>query len=247
MKKLFLAFLLFHSIFIFSQEDIINKAIEAYNAKEYGKAIEYYNQILKDGYNTASIYYNLANSYYNTDSLGKAMLYYEKALKLDPGNEDVKHNLYLTQRKLDSEIAELPDFFLHRWWQNFSNMFSLTTWTILTYFFTIILVVSLFVFWFKNDEKLKTYSKTFAISSLILLLVTIAAACNVNNRIYHNNSAVLMNRDTLFSAPDIRSDFIYELNPGEKMIILDSLKNWYNVELRNKEKAWIKKDNITKI
>ena len=247
MRKFFLLVLLFQSIIAFSQKSIIDKAFNAYNAKEYNKAINYYNQILKNGSYSSALYYNLANSYYNVDSLGKAMLYYEKALKLNPENKDIKHNIFLTERKLDSEIADLPDFFLIKWWTNFSNFFSLNIWTVLIYFFALIVVLSLFVFWFKNDKKLKAFSKITAIVSFVLFIIALLAAMNVYNRIYHNNNAILMSPDSLYIAPDSRSEMIYYLQPGEKMKIVDSLKNWYNIELRNKEKAWIEKDNLSRI
>jgi uncharacterized protein YgiM (DUF1202 family) len=37
------------------------------------------------------------------------------------------------------------------------------------------------------------------------------------------------------------------LPAGEKLIVTDSLKGWYEVRLKNKEKGWIRKDKIERI
>ena len=51
----------------------------------------------------------------------------------------------------------------------------------------------------------------------------------------------------MYSAPGERSQKIYDLPAGEKLILTDSLNDWYEIILVNKEKGWIRKDKAEKI
>ena len=69
------------------------KAEVAYT-KDYGKAIELYEGLLKTHGESAEIYYNLGNAYYKgeQDCPGHLELP-EQALLLDPGDGDIRFNL----------------------------------------------------------------------------------------------------------------------------------------------------------
>ncbi len=247
MKKILLFFILFQVTSAFTQNSLMQKAFEAYNNKDYNTALTLYDSLVNQGYYSSELYYNLGNTHYNMDSLGKAMLFFEKAQKLDPGNKDIQHNIYLTRRKLDSEIVELPDFFLKRWWIKFSGFFNLSLWTFFALFFSGLLVISAFIYWFYDMNKIKPLVKYISVLSFILIIISLLAGNTVKNRIYNNDSLILIKPDSVFTAPDIRSKKLYDLEPGEKMFILDSLKDWYKTELLNKEKVWIKKHNVKRI
>jgi tetratricopeptide (TPR) repeat protein len=247
MKKILLFFILFQVIPVFAQNNPMQKALDAYKSKDFNRALTLYDSLINRGYYSKALYYNLGNTYYNMDSLGKAMLYFEKALKLDPHNKNIQHNIFLTRRKMDSEIVELPDFFLKRWWNGFAGFLSLNAWTFLSLLFTVLYIINMFLYWFYPHNKIKSVIKKLFIPLLFLLVVSLSAGANVKKRIYNNNSTILIKPDSVFIAPDFRSEKMYELNPGEKMYILDSLKDWYKVELLNKEKVWIKKNNFKKI
>ena len=64
----------------------------SYKDKEYRKAIEQYEMIIKDGQESGQIYYNLANSYFKNGDYGKAVLNYERAKRLMPRDSDVDYN-----------------------------------------------------------------------------------------------------------------------------------------------------------
>ncbi|RKY48241.1 MAG: hypothetical protein DRP91_06265, partial [Candidatus Neomarinimicrobiota bacterium] len=76
-------------------ELLFEKANEKYLNGDYRGAIELYEKILKEGYESDRVYYNLGNAYYRVGELGRAILFYEKALKLNPGDENVRFNLRL--------------------------------------------------------------------------------------------------------------------------------------------------------
>ena len=87
MKKIYI-YLLFVVIGIspiYSQTTMTH-ANEAYGQEDYIKAIELYEQTLREQGVSSDLYYNLGNAYYKHNEFAKAILNYERALLLNPGN-----------------------------------------------------------------------------------------------------------------------------------------------------------------
>lgn len=246
-SKIYTLFFICLSFVSFGQEDIMINASENYEKGEFNKSIELYDSLLNSGFHSASLYYNLGNSYFKTDDFGNAMLYFEKALKYDPNNKDIQQNIYLTKRKIDSEIVELPVFFLKRWWNNISNIFSLGIWTFFSILFMFTFVISIGLLWFYKTGILTSYTNYFIIISLILFTISAFASNTVKNQIFNNKNAILIKENDIYTGPDTRSEILYKLMPGEKLILEDSLENWYKVQLMNKEIGWINKKDLLKI
>jgi len=231
---------------LFSQNNLVNEAIEAYNNKDYQKSINIYSELLTANSFSPELYYNLGDSYFKIGDYGNSLLYFEKALKYQPKNENIIHNIYVVKRKIDSEIIELPDFFLKRWWDSLTNLLSLEVWSILSILFALLTIVVVYVYWF-NKGKYKFVSKGVVLILFLLFFISLAASYKVKNRIYNSNNRILIHTDSLFSAPDLRSDLLYKLEPGEKFYTIDSIDTWYRVKLLNKELGWINKKNCKKI
>lgn len=244
--RLFVILILLFPLFIFGQNNDIDEALKAYKEGNYNKSIEIYTQLIGDSNYSSDLYFNLGDSYYKKGDLGRAILYFEKALKLDPNNKDIKHNIYVVKRKIDSEIIELPDFFLKRWWQSITSFFSLGVWTFLTFIFIVLTIIWLYFYWI-NKRFSSILSLSLSIVFFSLFAISILASNNSKNRIYSSKNIILIESDSIYSAPDIRSDLLYNLDGGEKLYLIDSIDDWYRVKLLNKELGWIKKNNCEKI
>ena len=114
----------------FGNDDVnalFKQANKFYTRANYPEAIKAYQQILADGYQSATVYFNLGNAYYKSDSVSSALLYYEKARKMAPGDEDVSFNIQLANQKTTDKIDAKPDFFLANWWNSLILFFSVGT------------------------------------------------------------------------------------------------------------------------
>lgn len=72
------------------EEDLYNKAYQAYENKDWDKSIEYYLKLLELTPDNVDIIYNLASVYSLKNDKENSFLYLEKALKLAP--EETKEN-----------------------------------------------------------------------------------------------------------------------------------------------------------
>lgn len=96
MRKIFKTFFLIFTgiVFascLFAQE---SESQKAYNQGDYLQAAQLYNAQLKETKKpSATLYYNLANSYYKLGLTPNALANYYKAWRLNPRDNDIRHNL----------------------------------------------------------------------------------------------------------------------------------------------------------
>ena len=235
------------SVPFFAQENLLKEGQNFYKKGNYEEAALHYDSLLKQGYYSPALYYNAANAYYKKGDLGLSRLYYEKALKWSPHDKDIIHNIALIDKKIDSEIAHLPDFFLLRWWKQFSGIFSLDVWLFFTFLFAIGIIAGVVLLWFVKNDKYHRWGGILIIVSVFLFFLALMAALTVNNRIYHNKNAVVVRDQAVFSTPATKSEKLYDLKAGEKVKLIDSLTTWYKVQLLNKETGWMPKETLKKI
>ena len=69
-----------------------------FEEKLYDSAIAVYLQVVDQGLESASLYFNLGNACFRDGDLGHAILYYLRARRLDPGDPDIVANLDFARR-----------------------------------------------------------------------------------------------------------------------------------------------------
>ena len=75
------------------QNTLFEQANLAYSKGDYQQAIDQYLKFIEKNGVSASLLYNLANSYASVGQTGKAVINYERALRLSPGDADIQANL----------------------------------------------------------------------------------------------------------------------------------------------------------
>ena len=80
-----------------THEERFQGAVAAYGRGDYKQAIDGFEALTGEGL-SASLLYNLGNSYARHGQVGKAILNYERALRLAPGDSDIHGNLDLVRK-----------------------------------------------------------------------------------------------------------------------------------------------------
>jgi len=104
---------------LFAQEEITDRANQAYQEGDYSAAIEAYEDVLEAGFESGDLYYNLGNAYFKSGSLGRSILNWERALERSPGDPDIVANLDLARTLTADAVEPLPRFWLLsalEWW-----------------------------------------------------------------------------------------------------------------------------------
>lgn len=250
MRKVLLYILLFTPVALNAgnNDDIFAKANAAYKNAQYDTAVKLYKQIILNGYESAELYFNLGNTYYKDKDIANAILYFERAKKLNPGDNDINFNLQLAQTMIVDKINVLPEFFLKRWWREFSELFSSDQWAIISVSTFLTFLVSFFVYLFSNQVWAR---KSFFWLGVVLLVCSVVSFSN-SYRLYdvaHNHSgAIVMSPSvTLKSSPDDAGNDLFVIHEGTKVWITDEVADWQEIRIADGNKGWLKKADIEKI
>lgn len=105
-----------------SLDQKFGRANEVYGQGQYARALDLYRSLLKTGYESGPLYYNLGNTYVQVHQLGQAIRYYEKARRLQPNDPRVAHNLEQARRRagvyperLDAVSSRTLEGFVQGW------------------------------------------------------------------------------------------------------------------------------------
>ena len=241
---------------VYSQS-LVEQGDSAYLKKEYHFAVKYYEDaIAKDGV-SAELYYNLGNAYYKSNNLAKAILNYERALKLKANYTDAKENLDFIRTKIgannvsnSSSSSVSFDFII--------NLMSANGWGWLALSFFILAIILYGIYFYFKEIRIRKIG-FFGGGAISLLFVgTIIIAIISANRSLSTNKAIIMVDNTILSTkphtPSNQSEELGVINPGEKVIIVDSITTpndsltnlWYNIKY-NSSNAWVRSNNLEKI
>lgn len=229
--------------------NIALSAAEAYRGGNFKRSVDLYETVINESISnnlvSPQLYYNLGNAYFRDNQLGKAILNYERALLLDPGDNDIRHNLrFANNRKVD-RITPAGDIFISNWFKAIRNLYSSNAWAVIAIisfvlsviFFATYLFVS--VLWVR-----KTAFYTFIVLFLLMIVFNIFSFSQKREQIRGDNAIVMVGAASVNASPDVNSNELFELHEGTKVRVKSSDGNWYEIEIDNGSVGWTNKDNI---
>ncbi|NWF88574.1 MAG: tetratricopeptide repeat protein [Ignavibacteriaceae bacterium] len=240
------------SIILFSQfvhakeiETLFNQAVAHYQKGEYEQTVNLFEQILSKGYKGKSLYYNLGNAYFRLGKIGLAILNYERAKKLSPSDEDVNHNLTFANSRLIDKIETLPRFLIFDWWENLLSSMSIDGWAYVTYFFYILILVSVGCYYFARNLKIQRFGFYSGFVSLVLLVFVIILLVVNLNREFNVKHGIIIDQEvvTKFS-PDLNSKDAFVVHEGLKVKTEDSIGGWIKIKLIDGKVGWVKSSSL---
>lgn len=221
---------------------------QLYAKAHFQQAVQAYQQILNQGYQSAVIYYNIGNAYYKLDDMPSAILYYEKAHKLAPNDEDISINIQLANLKIADKIEPQPEFFVTRWWHSFILFLPADTIAGLSILF-FIAGFGLLV-WYLFTGSYITKRTTFYAGIIAIftgLIFTFIANRQVSYFDSHHRAIVFSNSVIVKGSPDVNGKPLFVIHNGIKVDITQTNQNWIEIQLPNGNSGWITIDNIKDI
>jgi tetratricopeptide (TPR) repeat protein len=231
-----------------TEDRVFDQANLYYQQGEYQKALEGYHQIEASGMVSASLYYNLGNSYYKLGEIGKAILFYERALRLDPGDEDIRSNLVMANQATLDKIVSPPQFALARWLRRILYLFSfsnLLTACIAIYYVLAGLWIARILRPTERVRKL-VLRGVLVLSLPFVLLVATATAQWVDSHI-HVEGVVQVSELHVLSSPDEGSSEVFVIHEGTKVRIDEGAGEWFQIVLLDGKVGWVRSENIAVI
>ncbi|MDR1609980.1 MAG: tetratricopeptide repeat protein [Candidatus Symbiothrix sp.] len=247
MKKMF--FILITIIFAavkLPAQDLLQSANDAYAKGDYAKAAEFYEAALKENGQSATVYYNLGNSYYKANKIAPSILNYERALLLEPGNGDIRFNLEIAKLKTVDKIEPIGEFFLTSWVRSIEDSLSTDAWSKFAITCFILLIGCLFLFFFSRKISIKKVGFYAGICLLVLTISGNIFAYNQKKSLTQRDSAIIfVPTTTIKSSPSDSGTDLFILHEGAKVKLKSKIGNWNEIETADGNVGWIKSEEIT--
>jgi len=237
-------------ISLYSADDqmLFKKANSLYQQNKFIDAINIYENMIHSGITNPELYYNLGNCFYKTENYTNAILWYERALILSPNNEDIQHNLKLSNAQIVDKIAPLPEVFYKRWYNGLHSSNSSSGWAWYSIIFIWLTAIALVIFIISKSYNLKRISFLLGVIFLFSTLITVFFAYSKKTIESTQNYGIIYQPSVYVkSSPDTESKNLFILHSGTKVEILDGVGNWRQIRILDGNKGWVEKNTFTKI
>ena len=231
-----------------SPDQLMLDANNLYQEGQYENAIQSYQKILSQGYESGPLYFNLGNAYFRTGKLGYAIFNYEKGLKLDPNDDDLIYNLRIANSRTVDKISELPKLFIISWWEGIVTSLTITGWSLMVILFYLILIASIAVYLLVRKVQLQRFafmSGSFSLAILILLSVMLFS--RINREASTDYGILLSPSYSVKASPDSKSSDAFVIHEGIKFTIEDHVSDWDKIRLVDGKVGWIERNSIGQI
>jgi len=231
-----------------TQEELVQKAAVLYTNRHFAAAAAVFEKVAAQYGTSDKLYYNLGNAYYKSKDLPSAILNYERALKLNPSDRDTRFNLEMCQARITDKIEPIGMFMFTRWSKSLEKSFNSNSWGYISILFFLILISSLFLYFFTRVSLLKKISFFSGIVALCISILSLVYAGEQHENIVNSDQAILFSPTvTIKSSPDQSGTDIFVLHEGSKVTILSTLGTWSEIELIDGNIGWLETKHIRTI
>ena len=231
------------------------KAMEAanrlYQVGNYHEAGRVYEQIIAQGVQDSTVYFNLGNAYYRQGDLGRAIVNYQRAALLNPRDADIQANLDLTREQagivlgLENALANvpgplgmLPDLTGNWLTLNETAVLALTFW----------FLAGLFLLGWRLMEPGKGRS-AFRVAAVLVLFILLLTGLSLGTRIYTEQTlpggVVIAPSVAISTEPGEQFITEYTLQNGTEVSVAETNGNWARLAVPGEApESWVPLDSV---
>lgn len=224
--------------FILTHAQLYTLADNAYQQRDYTKAVLLYEKAISAYGKDANLFYNQGNSYYHLKEYTKAILAYERALLLAPEMQQAKDNLALSRSHLMDRMERRKENLLTAAVRTMIENRSSSFWAGVALFSFVVMLVAIGVYGL--GRKVVFRKAGFGVA---LVAVTFVFLFNLFAYFKKQQEKtvrwVLMQTVEGYSSPSLNSSRVNTLHEGTTISILNNVHEWYEVELPNGSRTWI--------
>ena len=220
---------------------IYENGMDAYRKGQYDLAIQEFESILLDNWDSPELYYNLGNAFYRSGTIAGAVWAFESCLKLSPTHEDAKYNLRLANLKvIDRMDLPEPPIYL-KWYLSIKEQFTPSTWINISLFIFLIFSIIMTAAQMTSSSILQHLRESIIVVFFVSLFLTI-------HSIWTDNSLSLGVIDATkveaHSEPNVFSTRLFEVHEGLRVSINQAVDDWVEIELLDGKTGWIENNQI---
>lgn len=227
--------------------------VEAYNNKEYDKAVEAFESIVANDHASADVYYNLANAYFKLGQqaatsrpfaggeLGHAVLNYERALKLDPTMDDARYNLDIA-KDMTNDTEAVPDSLISIAWRAMARAMTTNGWVVLSLLALFVTIVMVLLYLLHGAIVVRKVAFFISLVTIVVAILSVALSLTQLKAAKDSGRAVILANDTVpvHASPDSSSKIIRLPSQGVTVELERVQGEWTEVCFADGEKGWVR-------
>ncbi|OGW96968.1 MAG: hypothetical protein A2Z81_06205 [Omnitrophica WOR_2 bacterium GWA2_45_18] len=222
---------------------VFKQANEAYTGGNYPEAIRLYEEIVRNGYESGELYFNLGNSYYKAGQAGKTVLNYERAKRLIPRDSDLISNYEYVVSQIKNYVAGDSRPFLSRLPRQYKDYLSLDEMTYL-----------LLVLWFlAGTLGLWTFTRKWPKDRALLLLIPLGLFFVFHVFVFslklneQQHAAILIQEAQAKYEPIPEATTYFALSEGSKVRVVEKAGLWFKIKRPDGKLGWIEAEAVEQI
>ncbi|MFZ1685107.1 MAG: tetratricopeptide repeat protein [Candidatus Zixiibacteriota bacterium] len=223
--------------------DDFSRANQAFQDKDYQKAIDAYQAVLASGQESANLYFNLGNAYFKKGDLGFAILNFLKAKRLAPGDDDIASNLEFARKMTSVQLEGATLNPVNNLIKSIVAPYQLTAMAWISSLFFLLFMAVLIVRFGLGLEMSWLRPVTTTTLILFLLIATLTTFKYRDDYVVRRGVIVATESDVR-TGPTDQSDVELHGEQGLIVQILSESGDYYNVVFENQRQGWIRKSLI---
>lgn len=223
-------------------DSLFNAGNEAYSGGMWEDAVSAYTAVENLGLESPALYCNLGNAWYKSGDIARAMLYYERALKLDPSYSDARYNRTVVSDFVQDRIEPVPEFILKTWVRDLCYALDSDTWAVAGLVFLAVTAAALLLLLLSSSLALRRTGFFSGIVFFLLAVMSVTFAFWQKSDYMRKDGAIIMTPVvSVKSSPSSEaSTDLFILHEGTKVIIIDEVGEWRNIELADGRQGWMR-------
>jgi tetratricopeptide (TPR) repeat protein len=216
------------------------KANQQYAQGHFKEAISGYEELIRAGQWSATLFYDLGNAYFRTGDLGQAILNYERALGLERHHPEAAANLQIARD--EAHALEIQP----SWPERYLQLASINQYSIAAAVGFWIAAFCLVALIFKRRRSAAVI--VISICCLVMFAIAICAVYTLDGGSKGRALAIVTGKDVqarLATADTANS--VLALPPGSEVKILSTRGDWIYAALPNNLRGWIPAKNAERV
>lgn len=246
-RKIVYICILFMSVLMAKGQNMA-KGNDLYSTGDFEAALVVYTSLIDSGFESATLFFNTANSYYKLGDLPNSLLNYERAKLFAPKDKDIEFNLNLTQKLVVDKIELVDQIFIEKWLHSFRSNFHTDVWAWISIITFLIFITGLFVYSLFKSSAIRKFG--FYLGGVALFFSVITAVFSYQQKILlteRNGAIIFAPTVTVKSAPDDSGNELFILHEGSKVTVRDVVGDWWEIVMGDGNVGWIPKSALKRI
>lgn len=247
MKKLAVILFTLLASFGFSQnlEQTFEEGNKLYQDKEFRAALDKYQEVLDQGYESTALYYNIGNAYFKSNQVAKAILYYERALQLSPYDDDVKQNLKIAKEGTIDRFETVPQPLVRTAYLTILTALTPGSWGIVGVTCVLLFLAGTFMYLFTS---IRRPGFVVGVAALLLGALSISLAFGHQTYLQNNRPAVITATSSYVkSGPSDKAEDVFILHEGTSAVVTEDYEGWKKIKLPDGKVGWIESGDLVEV